>query len=279
MSVLAYLHAILVLHTGCGSMAGVLSFSPPRHQYLDVNMVQPARLGHTGVFSPCCLTSACGSVQGPAARCTSLLLPAGAGTVTSCLHCRLRTPFANTLLASLRSSPQAAMDAAGEGPSCHADPEAAAAAAAMPREVAAALPRPGQVGLMTGGPPCQGFSGMNRFNRGDWSQVQNSMVSVGRGGVGRVRVGHVFCVGAGYLHALVVGVTREGVWLGAMCVWGTGMCRGRASWGVARVWVCAVAAGPGQRSSKRVKRWQIFRPLDHALHGTPLSAAPRPQCV
>jgi len=27
-----------------------------------------------------------------------------------------------------------------------------------------------------GGPPCQGYSGMNRFNKGNWSMVQNSMV-------------------------------------------------------------------------------------------------------
>lgn len=35
---------------------------------------------------------------------------------------------------------------------------------------------PGDVEFLCGGPPCQGYSGMNRFNKGNWSMVQNSMV-------------------------------------------------------------------------------------------------------
>jgi DNA (cytosine-5)-methyltransferase 1 len=33
-----------------------------------------------------------------------------------------------------------------------------------------------QVEFIMGGPPCQGYSGMNRFNKRNWSTVQNSMV-------------------------------------------------------------------------------------------------------
>ena len=51
-----------------------------------------------------------------------------------------------------------------------------AAAAAMTEATAGALPLPGQVEFIVGGPPCQGYSGMNRFNKGNWSMVQNSMV-------------------------------------------------------------------------------------------------------
>ena len=40
----------------------------------------------------------------------------------------------------------------------------------------ASLPVPGEVEFLCGGPPCQGYSGMNRFNKGNWSLVQNSMV-------------------------------------------------------------------------------------------------------
>lgn len=40
----------------------------------------------------------------------------------------------------------------------------------------AGLPKPGEVEFIMGGPPCQGYSGMNRFNKGNWSMVQNSMV-------------------------------------------------------------------------------------------------------
>jgi len=34
-------------------------------------------------------------------------------------------------------------------------------------ESMAALPGPGEVDFLCGGPPCQGYSGMNRFNKGD----------------------------------------------------------------------------------------------------------------
>ncbi|EOA17989.1 hypothetical protein CARUB_v10006424mg [Capsella rubella] len=40
-----------------------------------------------------------------------------------------------------------------------------------------ALPLPGQVDFITGGPPCQGFSRMNRFADGTWSKVQCEMIS------------------------------------------------------------------------------------------------------
>ena len=35
-----------------------------------------------------------------------------------------------------------------------------------------AIPLPGEVDFICGGPPCQGYSGMNRFNKGNWSMVQ-----------------------------------------------------------------------------------------------------------
>lgn len=38
------------------------------------------------------------------------------------------------------------------------------------------LPRKGEVELMVGGPPCQGFSGMNRFNAGQYSLFKNSLI-------------------------------------------------------------------------------------------------------
>jgi site-specific DNA-cytosine methylase len=43
--------------------------------------------------------------------------------------------------------------------------------------VAAALPAPGEVEFICGGPPCQGFSGTNRFRNGHKSLHNNSMVS------------------------------------------------------------------------------------------------------
>ena len=38
------------------------------------------------------------------------------------------------------------------------------------------MPCKGEVELLCGGPPCQGFSGMNRFNSREYSQFKNSLV-------------------------------------------------------------------------------------------------------
>ena len=37
----------------------------------------------------------------------------------------------------------------------------------MDAETMASLPAPGEVEFLCGGPPCQGYSGMNRFNKGE----------------------------------------------------------------------------------------------------------------
>ncbi|XP_045531991.1 DNA (cytosine-5)-methyltransferase 1-like [Pieris brassicae] len=39
------------------------------------------------------------------------------------------------------------------------------------------LPMKGEVELLCGGPPCQGFSGMNRFNSREYSDFQNSLIA------------------------------------------------------------------------------------------------------
>ena len=59
---------------------------------------------------------------------------------------------------------------------CFAPPDNLTAASAFPASDFDALPLPGQVDFICGGPPCQGYSGMNRFNKSNWSMVQNSMI-------------------------------------------------------------------------------------------------------
>ncbi len=39
------------------------------------------------------------------------------------------------------------------------------------------LPKGGEVDMITGGPPCQGFSGMNRFNHRNNAKFKNSLVA------------------------------------------------------------------------------------------------------
>lgn len=39
------------------------------------------------------------------------------------------------------------------------------------------MPEKGEVELLVGGPPCQGFSGMNRFNAGQYSLFKNSLIA------------------------------------------------------------------------------------------------------
>ena len=70
----------------------------------------------------------------------------------------------------------AAMDKAGMESDCLASEEAVQASKNLPPADLAALPLPGEVDFICGGPPCQGYSGMNRFNKSNWSMVQNSMV-------------------------------------------------------------------------------------------------------
>lgn len=61
----------------------------------------------------------------------------------------------------------------GPGAACA---QAKEQAAKLEPEIIGSLPAPGEVDFLCGGPPCQGYSGMNRFNKGTWSLVQNSMV-------------------------------------------------------------------------------------------------------
>lgn len=68
------------------------------------------------------------------------------------------------------------MEKAGLASDCCAHEDAIQGALQMAPDRIAALPRPGEVEFIMGGPPCQGYSGMNRFNKGNWSMVQNSMV-------------------------------------------------------------------------------------------------------
>ncbi|KAI8436671.1 hypothetical protein MSG28_010159 [Choristoneura fumiferana] len=53
----------------------------------------------------------------------------------------------------------------------------AAALAGAQHRGALRLPAPREVELLCGGPPCQGFSGMNRFNSREYSNFKNSLVA------------------------------------------------------------------------------------------------------
>lgn len=70
----------------------------------------------------------------------------------------------------------AAMVKAGQETDCMASEEAVQGSNMLTSEEKENLPGPGEVDFICGGPPCQGYSGMNRFNKGNWSMVQNSMV-------------------------------------------------------------------------------------------------------
>ncbi|KAL7213907.1 hypothetical protein ACSBR1_026354 [Camellia fascicularis] len=68
------------------------------------------------------------------------------------------------------------MTACGDEDDCISTPEATELAAKLDEKEINNLPRPGQVDFINGGPPCHGFSGMNRFNYGTWSKVQCEMI-------------------------------------------------------------------------------------------------------
>ena len=70
----------------------------------------------------------------------------------------------------------AAMSKCGQERDCLASQEAEELSKSLSSNEIHMLPSPGEVDFICGGPPCQGYSGMNRFNKGNWSMVQNSMV-------------------------------------------------------------------------------------------------------
>ncbi|KAJ9174785.1 hypothetical protein P3X46_013390 [Hevea brasiliensis] len=71
---------------------------------------------------------------------------------------------------------RAIMSACGDADDCICTSEASELAAKLDEKEINSLPRPGEVEFICGGPPCQGFSGMNRFNHGSWSKVQCEMI-------------------------------------------------------------------------------------------------------
>ncbi|VVB07151.1 unnamed protein product [Arabis nemorensis] len=82
------------------------------------------------------------------------------------------TVFVNNCNVILR----AIMEKCGDEDDCIATTEAAELAAKLDENQKSTLPLPGQVDFINGGPPCQGFSGMNRFNYSPWSKVQCEMI-------------------------------------------------------------------------------------------------------
>ncbi|KAF6142199.1 hypothetical protein GIB67_037117 [Kingdonia uniflora] len=71
---------------------------------------------------------------------------------------------------------RAIMEKCGDADDCIGTIEATELAAKLGEEKINSLPLPGEVDFINGGPPCQGFSGMNRFNQGTWSKVQCEMI-------------------------------------------------------------------------------------------------------
>ncbi|KAJ9558016.1 hypothetical protein OSB04_012630 [Centaurea solstitialis] len=71
---------------------------------------------------------------------------------------------------------RAIMTTCGDVDDCISTSEADELAAKLEEDEIKNLPRPGQVDFINGGPPCQGFSGMNRFNQSAWSKVQCEMI-------------------------------------------------------------------------------------------------------
>nr|ACX83569.1 DNA methyltransferase [Hieracium piloselloides] len=89
---------------------------------------------------------------------------------------RLNHPEALAFVHNCNVILRAIMTACGDVDDCISTTEADEQAAKLDEEMIKNLPRPGQVDFINGGPPCQGFSGMNRFNQSTWSKVQCEMI-------------------------------------------------------------------------------------------------------
>ncbi|CAK9171993.1 unnamed protein product [Ilex paraguariensis] len=88
----------------------------------------------------------------------------------------LNHPEALTFIDNCNVILRAIMAACGDSDDCISTSEAAELASKLDEKKISVLPRPGQVDFINGGPPCQGFSGMNRFNQSTWSKVQCEMI-------------------------------------------------------------------------------------------------------
>ncbi|VFQ73766.1 unnamed protein product [Cuscuta campestris] len=89
---------------------------------------------------------------------------------------KLNHPEAHVFVHNCNVILRAIMKKCGDDEDCVATQEASELAAAMDEKEVNSLPLPGEVDFINGGPPCQGFSGMNRFNQSSWSKVQCEMI-------------------------------------------------------------------------------------------------------
>ncbi|KAL3538480.1 hypothetical protein ACH5RR_001846 [Cinchona calisaya] len=89
---------------------------------------------------------------------------------------KLNHPEAEMFIRNCNVMLRAIMTACGDADDCISTSEATDLAAKLEQKEINALPRPGDVDFIIGGPPCQGFSKMNRFNQGSWSKVQCEMI-------------------------------------------------------------------------------------------------------
>uniref|UniRef100_A0A7N0RBA2 Cytosine-specific methyltransferase n=1 Tax=Kalanchoe fedtschenkoi TaxID=63787 RepID=A0A7N0RBA2_KALFE len=71
---------------------------------------------------------------------------------------------------------RAVMKKCGDADDCVSTLEAAQLSESLEEKSIQNLPLPGEVDFISGGPPCQGFSGLNRFNHSTWSKVQSEMI-------------------------------------------------------------------------------------------------------
>lgn len=89
---------------------------------------------------------------------------------------KLNHPEALVIVNNCNVILRAIMNACGDVDDCISTKEASELSAKLDEKEISSLPRPGEVDFINGGPPCQGFSGMNRFNHGTWSKVQCEMI-------------------------------------------------------------------------------------------------------
>ncbi|KAG2308102.1 hypothetical protein Bca4012_082856 [Brassica carinata] len=89
---------------------------------------------------------------------------------------RKNHPEATVIVDNCNVILRAIMEKCGDQDDCISTTEANELAAKLDEDQKRTLPLPGQVDFINGGPPCQGFSGMNRFSQSQWSKVQCQMI-------------------------------------------------------------------------------------------------------
>ncbi|KAI5727206.1 hypothetical protein M8J76_016131 [Diaphorina citri] len=134
------------------------------------------------------------------------------------------------------------------------------------------LPRKGEVEMLCGGPPCQGFSGMNRFNQRQYSAFKNSLIVSYLSYCDYYRPRFFLLENVrnfvAFKNSMVLKMTMRCLTqIGYQCTFGT-LQAGHFGVSQTRRRAIVLAAAPGEVLPKYPEPWTVFSPRTSQLNVT-----------